>query len=106
MDPYFLQHRLATAKRLLGRFFFVGVSDQMERSIFVLRKLVARVGLEFPDGEIPVENTSDEFRGDLNWINPKDEVGALLLHSVLEDQRLYEYALRRLATLEQLASAA
>lgn len=106
IDPYFLKHRLATAKRILGRFFFVGVSDQMERSIFVLRKLIARVGLEFPDGEIPVENTSEEFRGDLSWINAKDEVGALLLHSVREDGQLYEYALRRLATLERLVSAA
>jgi hypothetical protein len=102
MDPYFLKHRLATAKQLLGRFFFVGVSDQMERSVAVLRRLIERVGFEFPAGEVPVENSSGEFRGDMSWINPHDEVGALLLQSVREDQQLYAYGLRRLATLERV----
>jgi hypothetical protein len=106
MDPFFLKQRLATAKSLLARFFFVGVSDQMERSNTVLRKLIAKVGVDFPEGEVPIENTSAEFRGDLSWIEPSDEVGALLLNSLREDQQLYSFALRRLAALEGFVAKA
>jgi hypothetical protein len=42
-------------------------------------------------------NTSGEFRDDLSWIDPADEVGAMLLRSVEQDRRLYEWAAARLA---------
>ena len=105
-DSYFRKHRLAAAERILARFFFVGVSDQMERSMAVLRKLIRRVGLEFPGGVVPLENTSFDFRDDLTWIRPGDEVGSMLVESVREDQKLYQFAVNRLATLEHVASLA
>lgn len=104
MNPYYLKYRLANAQRLLRRYFFVGVSDQMDRSIAVLRQLVKRSGLDFPKGDVPLENTSFDFRDDLSWITTDDEVGSSLLSSMREDQQLYNYAVKRLNTLEQIAS--
>jgi hypothetical protein len=91
-DVYYRQSRLAVAKEVLERFFFVGVIEQMNRSISVLGRLMERSGLEFPPGEVAVENTSFELRGDLGWIRMDDEVGSLLLESVREDQQLYNWA--------------
>jgi hypothetical protein len=46
---------------------------------------------------MPVENTSADYRDDLSWINPDDEVGSLLLRSVEKDRQLYDWAASRLA---------
>lgn len=88
--------RLAAAKTALGDFFFVGLSERMEESIEKLRARAGEAGLEFPPGPIPFENSSSDYRDDLSWINPHDEVGALLLHSVEKDRQLYEWAAARL----------
>src|SRR5260370_874971 len=101
VDKYYRQNRLAAAQRILAQFFFVGVSEQMDRSVAVFRKLMERCNFSFPPGEVPLENTSFEFRDDLSWIRGEDEVGSLLLQSVREDQKLYEWAVARLRTLEQ-----
>ena len=42
--------------------------------------------------EVPVENTSFDFRGDLSWIRMDDEVGSSLLKSIREDQQPYDWA--------------
>jgi hypothetical protein len=41
-------------------------------------------------------NTSSEFRDNLSWIDPADEVGSLLLRSVEQDRQLYDWAVARL----------
>jgi hypothetical protein len=41
-------------------------------------------------------NTSGEFRDDLSWIDPADEVGSMLLGSVTQDRQLYDWAMARL----------
>jgi hypothetical protein len=105
-DPYYRKLRLKTARHILERFFFVGVSDQMERSIAVLRNLMKHVGVDFPEGEVPLENTSFDFRDELSWIHPSDEVGRLVLDSIREDHELYEFAVRRLGTLEKVVDSA
>lgn len=97
--------RLSTARNVLEGFLFVGLVEDMNRSVPVLRNKVRAIGLPFPDGEVSVENTSYDFRGDLSWINSKDDVGGLLLNSVREDQRLYEWARLRLLDREQSALA-
>jgi hypothetical protein len=89
--------RLAAAKAALDGFFFVGITERMEESIGKLRALAQVAGLDFPPGPIPVENTSAEYREDLSWINPDDDVGSLLLRSVEQDRQLYEWAMARLA---------
>ncbi|MGC9947965.1 MAG: sulfotransferase family 2 domain-containing protein [Bryobacteraceae bacterium] len=88
--------RLEAAKSALERFFFVGITERMEESIAKLRKLVRTVGLDFPPDPVLIENTSSEFRDDVSWINPDDEVGLLLLRSVEKDRQLYEWAAARL----------
>ena len=78
----------------------VGISDQMDLSVAILRNLMERSKLDFPEGKVPVDNTSFEFRDDLGWIHQDDEVGRLLLNSVREDQALYQQAVKRLQALE------
>lgn len=90
------KQRLATAKKVLEGFLFVGLADDMNRSISLLRKRIEAANLLFPSGEVPFENMSLDFREDLSWINSDDEVGSLLLGSVREDQQLYDWAQIRL----------
>ena len=87
--------RLQAAKAALEEFFFVGITERMEESMAKLRALAQAAGLEFPPGPLPVENTSAEYRDDLSWINPDDEVGSLLLRSVEKDRQLYDWAAAR-----------
>ena len=101
MDKRYLRRRLSAAKRILNSFFFVGITDVMDRSIAVLRNMMAQTQLPFPHGQIPVHNASSEFRDDLSWVHDSDEVGRLLLNSVREDQELYRWALARFQTLER-----
>jgi hypothetical protein len=93
--------RLEAAKAALSRFFFVGISDRMDESMEKLRALAQGAGLEFPADALSVENTSGEFRDDLGWIDPADEVGAMLLHSVERDRRLYDWAVERFDAIGQ-----
>ncbi len=88
--------RLEAAKAALEDFFFVGITERMEESMTKLGALAQAAGLDFPAGPLPVENTSAEYRDDLSWINPDDEVGALLLRSVEKDGQLYDWAAARL----------
>jgi hypothetical protein len=87
--------RLQAAKAALEGFFFVGITERMEESISKLRALARAAGLDFPPGPIPVENTSADYRDDLGWIHPGDEVGSLLLRSVEKDRQLYDWAAAR-----------
>jgi hypothetical protein len=91
------QDRLEAAKAALDGFFFVGITERMEESMRKLRALAREAGLDFPPGPMPVENTSADYRDDLSWINPDDEVGSLLLRSVEKDRQLYDWAASRLA---------
>lgn len=87
--------RLEAAKAVLEGFFFVGITERMEESMNKLRARAQAAGLDFPVDPAPVENSSIAFRDDLSWINPGDDVGALLLRSVEKDRQLYEWALAR-----------
>jgi hypothetical protein len=87
--------RLEAAKAVLDRFFFVGITERMEESINKLRALAQAAGLDFPPDPAPLENTSSDYRDDLSWIHPGDEVGSLLLRSVEQDRQLYDWAVAR-----------
>jgi hypothetical protein len=89
-------NRLEAAKAALDSFFFVGITERMEESMVKLRGLARTAGLDFPPGPTPVENTSADYRDDLSWIDPDDEVGGLLLRSVEKDRQLYDWAAARL----------
>ena len=86
---------LEAAKAALEGFFFVGITERMEESMRKLRALAETAGLEFPPDPLPVENISSDYRDDLSWINPDDEVGSLLLRSVEKDRQLYAWAVAR-----------
>jgi hypothetical protein len=88
--------RLHAAKAALEGFFFVGITERMNESMSKLRALVQAAGLDFPPDPVPLENTSADYRDDLSWINPDDEVGSLLLRSVEKDRQLYDWAVSRL----------
>jgi hypothetical protein len=87
--------RLEAAKAALEGFFFVGITERMEESVNKLRALAQAAGLDFPPGSLPVENTSADFRDDLGWIHPGDEVGSMLLRSVEKDRQLYDWVAAR-----------
>src|SRR5271166_1497633 len=98
-DKAYVKHRLSAASRILDRFFFVGIAEQMDLSVAILRTLMSKSKLDLPQGEVPIDNTSFEFRDDLSWIHHDDVVGRLLLNSVREDQMLYQRAMERLQSL-------
>jgi hypothetical protein len=87
---------LEAAKTALEGFLFVGITERMEESMGQLRIRARESGVEFPCNPMPFENTSSEFRDDLSWIHPDDEVGSLLLGSVEKDQQLYDWAVEHL----------
>jgi hypothetical protein len=87
--------RLQAAKAALEGFFFVGITERMEESVNKLGTLARAAGLDFPPGPLPVENTSADYRDDLGWIHPGDEVGSMLLRSVEQDRQLYDWAAAR-----------
>lgn len=92
---------LEVAKAALDEFFFVGITERMEESVNQLRARVQAAGLDFPPDPIPIENTSGDYRDDLGWIHPADEVGSLLLRSVEKDRQLYDWALARFQRIER-----
>jgi len=98
-DKAYVRRRLSAASRILDRFFFVGIAEQMDLSVAILRNLMLQSKLDFPQGNVPIDNTSFEFRDDLSWIHHDDVVGRLLLNSVREDQMLYQRAMERLQSL-------
>ncbi len=88
--------RLETAKQILRRFFFVGISEHLEESVNLLRPELARCGLQLRPGRVPKLNVSSEANDDhLLWLNERDPVGKRLIESVAEDDALYRWALAR-----------
>ncbi len=94
-DPQYRAARLAIAQTVLANFFLTGITERMDESVRRFQALGQRYEIQVPSGEVQVENVSNEFRDDLRWIQPDDEVGAMLLASIAEDQRLYDWALAR-----------
>jgi len=88
--------RLDAAKRALEQFVFVGITERMDESMSKLQAQARKAGLDFPTDPIPSENISNDYRDDLSWIHPDDEVGRLLFRSVELDRQLYDWALARL----------
>jgi len=94
-DELYRASRLLLAKTHLQQFFFTGIAERMDESCERLAQLGNDLDIEMPHGPVGVENVSNEYRDDLEWINASDEVGARLLASMAEDQKLYEWSLAR-----------
>ena len=81
----------------------MGITESMEESIVKLRTRVAESRVwNFLASPAPVENTSADYRDDVNWIHPDDEVGSLLLRSVEKDRQLYDWAAERACSARPL----
>jgi hypothetical protein len=89
--------RLTVAKEVLNQCIAVGLTEQMHESVAQLRKIASSHDVHLPPGPVGMVNSSSEFRDDLSWIHPADEVGAMLLHSLQEDRQLYDWAAARFA---------
>jgi len=87
--------RLDLARSVLDRFFFVGITERLGESVSALQMRAQNANIDFPPGAVGRENVSADFRDDLSWIHPDDEVGAMLFDSVREDRQLYEWAAAR-----------
>jgi hypothetical protein len=94
-DTQYKAARLTIAKTVLANFFLTGITERMEESVRRFQVLGERYGIQVPSGVVQVENVSSGFRDDLRWIHPDDEVGAMLMASIAEDQKLYDWAIAR-----------
>jgi hypothetical protein len=84
--------RLAVARRVLSRFFFVGLAEQLQAGLDVLRRRSAAWGFDLPAEPIGFANVSRECRDDTSWLRAGDPVGRRLLASLREDFALYHFA--------------
>jgi hypothetical protein len=96
-DTEYYDQRLETAKNRLRQFFFTGLTEGMEQAFPVFALAATAHGLLLHPDIVPFENSSREFTDDMSWIRPDDEVGALLLASVGQDQELYRWAQEQFA---------
>ncbi len=94
-DPRYRRMRLRVARQALRRFFFVGITEDLEASLWLLRRKLAGTGLDIPALPVPAENSSHEQRDDLSWLSTKDPVGRQCLASLREDRQLYRWARTR-----------
>jgi hypothetical protein len=102
-DRRYWRIRQRVARNVLRNFFFVGIVEQMDESLRLLRQKL--VDNEIPTNDLPMrrDNISGNPSEDLSWLNERDEVGCGVLRSMQEDQRLYRWARKRFQ--KQLAEA-
>jgi hypothetical protein len=77
------------ARSNLRRFFFVGIVEQMQRSLQWLKEKLSMLGVDFDISDIPQANRIDSSGEDLSWLNEGDPVGKLVIRSNANDYRLY-----------------
>jgi hypothetical protein len=81
---------LALATSVLEDFFFVGLVEEMETSMRVLREKLRPYGLHLLDQPLAFENVSRELALDIDWLNPTDSVGRAVLAFLDQDLTLYK----------------
>jgi hypothetical protein len=82
-----LRVELATA--ICERLFFVGLVEQMDASIRLLRRRLLAHGLTLAEAPVPVENVSWTPALDTSWLHRDDAVGSVVLDSLQDDLRFY-----------------
>jgi len=85
----FDQAKLALATATLEEFFFVGIVEEMDASLDLLKRKLEPYGMKLKIAGTPVENVSSELIDDLTWLTPTDSVGAVILSQLETDIRLY-----------------
>ncbi len=76
------------ARLILERFFFVGIVDEMGKSLEVLNAKLKQVGLKLWMGWMPALNVTKRKRI-LRWLNEEDAVGKRVLTADRSDEQLY-----------------
>lgn len=92
----FEESGLTIAQRMLSRFFFVGIVERMEASIAALRKKLEGVGIALADEPITEQNVTRHRRDDLHWLGKDHPTGIAIRRLLVDDLKLYEWALQRL----------
>ncbi|HZT30021.1 MAG TPA: methyltransferase [Bryobacteraceae bacterium] len=93
--------RLALATALLDDFFFVGLVEEMETSLRLLRRKLEPYGLRLANLPLPLENVSAELAGDLTWLHPSDRVGRVILEQLEADRMLYHRFQARFRAMQE-----
>jgi hypothetical protein len=83
----FGHNSFSIASRVLKQFFFIGLVEEMELSVRLLRAKLTPFGINLTiPGQIWANQTKDE---DISWLKETDPVGRRLLDANRNDQRLY-----------------
>jgi hypothetical protein len=88
-DEYGLD-RLDIASLILSQFFFVGITEEMRKSLELLAAKFRTLGFELKRPMFLHANRS-HTREDLSWVNPDDEVGQKIFQCQESDQQLYQH---------------
>lgn len=86
------RNSLEAAKDVLSSFSFVGTTARFEDSFHAFRKFLCGFGYDLCHLPSPNENVSADFRIDLDWLNPADEVGKMIFEKLRVDFELYNFA--------------
>lgn len=88
----FEENGLGIAKRILSRFFFVGIVERMDESVALLRGKLKQVGIVLADEPITEQNVTRHRRDDLRWLEKDHPTGIAIRRLLAGDLELYEWA--------------
>ncbi len=77
------------ASMILERFLFVGVTEQIEKSVKLLIGKLKKLGIQVQEPALPHSNRSSSSE-DLSWLTMRDKVGKRVLTCNEVDQQLYD----------------
>jgi len=80
----------SVARSNLRQFFFVGIVEQMEKSLHYLKRRLLDRGVNLDIDDVPRENRIDSSSEDLSWLHVGDSIGRLVIRSNANDNRLYQ----------------
>src|SRR5690606_362845 len=92
----FEERGLEMAQRILDRFFFVGIVEEMDRSVNLLRCRLKHEGLDLLEQPIEHRNVTRHLRDDLHWLDESHPTGRAVRTLLADSERLYEWAQQRL----------
>jgi len=81
---------LDLAVSVLDDFFYVGLVEEMETSLSLLRQKLEPYGFALKTELFRRENVSVRAPGETAWLNEDDDVGRLVLQSLKTDIQLYD----------------
>jgi 2-polyprenyl-3-methyl-5-hydroxy-6-metoxy-1,4-benzoquinol methylase len=80
----------STAATILDRFFHVGIVEEFDASLAVLRIKLERLGLAFRFEPATVVNAVEASEEEVKWLHPDDPIGREVIARNANDYYLYE----------------